>query len=277
MSFDAENHVLYRIANAPLLAYPFPHFYVESVFPADFYAALRARLPEAAAYTRLDETGTVSKGAYPERSVCSLLDLEEYEATRNAGSFWADLNSWLMSERFPHLVAGKFRDGIIARYGADAELNMHMDCRLVRDLTRYAISPHTDTPTKLVSLLFYLPPDDRYAHLGTSVYAPRDPDMPVKGNTHLPFEAFKKVITMPFKPNSLFGFLRTDGSFHGVDQIHDEGVVRDLLLYNIYVPKGATSATAPAGGADAALEGAVASAAPVASAGSGLWPWRRRK
>jgi hypothetical protein len=102
--------------------------------------------------------------------------------------------------------------------------------------------------------------------------------MPVKGNSHLPFEAFKKVITMPFKPNSLFGFLRTDGSFHGVDQIHDEGVVRDLLLYNIYVPKGATSAKAPAGGADAALEGAVASAASAASAGgSGLWPWRRRK
>jgi hypothetical protein len=275
MSFDAENHVLYRIANAALLSYPFPHFFVESVFPEDFYGELRARLPEAAAYTRLDETGTVSKGTYQERSVCSLLDLEEQEATRNAGSFWANLNSWLMSERFAHLVAGKFRDGIVARYGADAELNMHMDCRLVRDLTRYAISPHTDTPAKLVSLLFYLPPDERLAHLGTSVYAPKDPDMRVNPNVHLPFDAFKKVITMPFKPNSLFGFLRTDRSFHGVDQINDKAVVRDLLLYNIYVPKGVASAKAPAGGESTVTEGAAEATA--SAGGSGLWPWRRRK
>jgi hypothetical protein len=275
MSFDAENHVIYRIANAPLLAYPFPHFYVESVFPEDFYRDLRARLPEAAAYTRIDETGSVSKGAYQERSVCSLLDLEEREGTGDAGSFWADLNSWLMSERFAHLVAGKFRDGIVARYGPDAELNMHTDCRLVRDLTRYAISPHTDTPAKLVSLLFYLPPDGRLSHLGTSIYAPKDPDMQFKPASHLSFDAFKKVTTMPFKPNSLFGFLRTDRSFHGVDQINEEGVVRDLLLYNIYVPKGATSAKAPAGGEAAAQERETEATASVG--GSGLWPWRRRK
>ena len=61
---------------------------------------------------------------------------------------------------------------------------------------------------------------------------------------------------MPFKPNSLFGFLRTDRSFHGVDQINEEGVVRDLLLYNIYVPKGGPSAKAAAGGASAVREGA---------------------
>jgi len=275
MSFDAENHVCYKIANAPLLAYPFPHFYVESVFPEDFYRALRARLPEAAAYTRLDETGSVTKGAYQERSVCSLLDLEEQEATRNAGSFWAEFNSWLMSEQFAHLVAGKFRDGIIARYGPDAELNMHMDCRLVRDLTRYAISPHTDTPTKLVSLLFYLPPDERLVHLGTSIYAPRAAEMSFDPSRHLVFDAFKKVVSMPFKPNSLFGFLRTDRSFHGVDQINEEGVVRDLLLYNIYVPKGATATKSPAGGQATEKDG-VAEATPSAG-GSGLWPWRRRK
>jgi hypothetical protein len=92
---------------------------------------------------------------------------------------------------------------------------------------------------------------------------------------HLAFDAFKKVTTMPFKPNSLFGFLRTDRSFHGVDQINDEGVVRDLLLYNIYVPKGATSAKAPAGGESTVTEGAAEATA--SAGGSGLWPWRRRK
>jgi hypothetical protein len=275
MSFDAESHVLYRIANAPLLAYPFPHFYVESVFPEEFYQSLRARLPEAAAYTRLDETGGVTKGAYQERSVCSLLDLEEHEATAGAGSFWAELNGWLMSEQFARFVAGKFRDGIAARYGANAELKMHMDCQLVRDLTRYAISPHTDTPTKLVSLLFYLPADDRLAHLGTSIYAPKAAEMRFDPSRHLPFDAFKKVTTMPFRPNSLFGFLRTDRSFHGVDQITEEGVVRDLLLYNIYVPKGALASRAMPGDPTRAPAREAESAAPAG--GAGRWSWSRRK
>jgi hypothetical protein len=275
MSFDAENHVMYRIANAPLLAYPFPHFYVESVFPEAFFRELRARLPEPDAYVRLDETGSVTKGSYQERSVCSLLDLEEREATRDAGVFWADLNSWMMSERFAHLVAGKFRDGIIARFGPDAALEMHMDCRLVRDLTRYAISPHTDAPAKLVSLLFYLPADDRFAHLGTSIYAPKDAAMRLDAARHLPFDAFKKVTTMPFRPNSLFGFLRTDRSFHGVDQINEEGVVRDLLLYNICVPERA-AASGAAAGASAPRKTASATAAAGAAGGVGRWPWRRR-
>jgi hypothetical protein len=40
---------------------------------------------------------------------------------------------------------------------------------------------------------------------------------------------------MPFVPNALFAFFKTDRSFHGLDQINEGGVQRDLLLYNIYV------------------------------------------
>lgn len=43
--------------------------------------------------------------------------------------------------------------------------------------------------------------------------------MKFKPTSHLPFDAFKKVTTMPFRANSLFAFLRTDWSFHGVDRI----------------------------------------------------------
>ena len=42
---------------------------------------------------------------------------------------------------------------------------------------------------------------------------------------------------MPYRPNSLFAFFKTDLAFHGVDRIEREHVTRDLLLYNIYVNK----------------------------------------
>ena len=42
-------------------------------------------------------------------------------------------------------------------------------------------------------------------------------------------------MTAPYRSNSLFAFLKTDAAFHGVDRIEAPGVVRDSMLYNIYV------------------------------------------
>jgi hypothetical protein len=237
MSFDAEHHVYYRITNAPLLRYPFAHFYVESVFPEPFFRELRSRLPDLAAYKRIDETGTVAKGMYQERFVCPVADAEEAEFAAGAGTFWAEFNGWLMSDAFAGLITEKFRGGMVERFGEGVEARIETDSRLVRDFTNYAISPHTDSPRKLVSLLFYLPADDSMSHLGTSIYAPKQPGFRCEGRAHHPFELFHKVATMPYRPNSLFAFFKTEQAFHGVDQIADEGVARDLLLYNLYVTK----------------------------------------
>lgn len=237
MSFDAEQHVYYRIANAQVLRYPFPHLYVDSVFPEDFYRELRAHLPALAAYKRLDETGTVAKGKYQERFVCPVADAEEAEFAAGTGSFWAGFNGWLMGEPFARLIVEKFRSGIAERFGEGVDPQFEIDARLVRDFTHYAISPHTDSQRKLVSLLFYLPADDSMSHLGTSIYVPKDPGFSCKGGPHHSFDLFRKVATAAYRPNSLFAFPKTDRAFHGVDQIADEGIVRDLLLYNLYVTK----------------------------------------
>jgi hypothetical protein len=245
MSFDVEQHVSYRIANAPVLHYPFPHFYIESVFPEAFYRELRGRLPALETYKRIDETGTVAKGQYQARYVCSVTELEEKEFERGGGTFWMELNRWLAGDEFARLMLDKFQPSLAERFGADVEPRVETDNRLVRDFTTYAISPHTDSPRKLVSLLFYLPPDDSMRHLGTSIYAPRDPTLRCEGTAHHPFERFKRVATMEYRPNTLFGFFKTDRAFHGVDPIADERVERDLLLYNIYVTK-LVRRTAPA-------------------------------
>jgi hypothetical protein len=261
MSSDAENAAHYAIANVDVRAYPFPHFYVDGVFPSDFYRELLDKLPSLAVYKRLDETGTVSKGSYPERYICSMEDAEEEEFRKGAGDFWERFRTWLSSDAFARLIMHKFRDGIIARYGPDVELRTTTDCRLVRDFTNYAIAPHTDTPRKLVSLLFYLPCDDTRAHLGTSIYVPRDPGFRCEGTRHHGFEGFLKVTTAPYRPNSLLGFLKNDLAFHGVEPIPDADVERNVLLYNIYVSK-----VVPRSGTTAPADWSVSSAP--------LWPWQ---
>ena len=70
---------------------------------------------------------------------------------------------------------------------------------------------------------------------------PKQPDFQCPGTGHHPFEQFNKVATMEYRPNTLFAFVKTERAFHGVDPIADADVVRDLLLYNIYVTKVITS------------------------------------
>ena len=53
MATLVEEHVLYRIFNAPVREYPYPHIYVENIFPDDFYAELRANWPDSAAFKPL--------------------------------------------------------------------------------------------------------------------------------------------------------------------------------------------------------------------------------
>jgi hypothetical protein len=236
MSFDVEQYVRYKIANAPVNRFPFAHFFVRDVFPADYYRSLLERLPGTATYTPIDETGTVTKGSYTQRHICELENLAEQEAASGSGEqYWESLEDWLMGDAFMNFIVGKFTPAIEERYGRGVKLTLNNDCRFVRDYTNYSIPPHTDTAAKLVSLLFYLPADESRRHLGTSIYMPTSPDFRSDGSAHYDFKGFKHAARMDYVPNALFAFLRTDWSFHGVEPIADTEVERNLMLYNVYV------------------------------------------
>jgi hypothetical protein len=236
MSSAVEEHVIYQIANAPMREHPYPHIYVENVFPADFYSALRMNWPNASAFVSIGDTGRVGKGSYPERFILpfSRADIDKLPAERR--SFWIEFGDWFLDNHFLIAMIDKFDRFVKERFGK--EVNRYAfatDALVVRDYTNYKIGPHTDAPHRLLSMLFYCPDDGTRKHLGTSIYTPLDPDFRCKGGAHHPRQLFQKVMTMEYKPNSMFAFFKTDHSFHGVDSINDENIMRDLLLYDIRV------------------------------------------
>jgi hypothetical protein len=232
MSSSAERHLVDAIARAALIDEPFPYLYVEHAFPSDFYQALLAALPDIGAYTPIGETEALTiKGGYAERSICRVREIEGRSA------FWAGLSSWIHGASFAERIFDKFSAAYLERFGLDTKIEYEVDVRLVRDFTNYSIGPHTDAPQKLASLLFYLPPDESMSHLGTGVYAPKDPAFRCEGGPHYGFELFRRVATAPFRPNSLLAFPKLARSFHGVERIADRAVERNLLLYNLYVTK----------------------------------------
>jgi hypothetical protein len=232
-SVETELQVLYKIGNAVVREYPYPHIYVPDIFPADFYAEMRRNLPPQSAMKNLGELGRVTGHGYPARGVLPLSPehLAPLDEARRA--FWQGVQQWLLGRRFGDTMIGKFAPYLAQRLGDLRAVRFWTEALIIRDSTTYALGPHTDTPSKALSFLFYLPQDASKAHLGTSIYMPRDAAFVCEGGPHYEFDKFDRMLTMPYVPNALFAFMKTQNSFHGVEPILETEVQRDLLLYDI--------------------------------------------
>ena len=224
-----EAPFLYNIANAPLRAFPYPHIYVPEVFPPALYAELQANIPDPAAMIPIAEARPV-KG-YEERFVLDLADTGD-RLTAGQRAFWSGLQGLLLGGGLKGVLMNKFAAEVQRRF-AGQTIRFAEETLLVQDITRYALGPHTDALAKVITVLFYLPPDARQSHLGTSLYMPKDRARRCPGGPHYGYEDFDRVATMPFLPNSMFAFVKTDQSFHGVEPVTDPDVRRWLLLYDI--------------------------------------------
>lgn len=222
----------YKLANAPISLYPFPHFYLENVFPADFYKKLIENFPDLAMMVPIAQARSIS--GYEQRWVMPLEQKFMTQLPAKQCQFWSDVSQWLLSHSFINLLLRKFASQIKARFADQPNVKFYYDSNLVLDLTQYSIGPHTDSARKVISLLFYLPTDHSQVHLGTSIYTPKQADFTCNGEQHYDFANFTKLYTMPFLPNSVFGFLRGAQSFHGVEPIKDANCKRPVLLLNAY-------------------------------------------
>jgi hypothetical protein len=233
MSLEVEVALAYNAANAPIRFFPYPHIYVPDVFPAQFYSEIQRNIPDSTAMIPIEEARSVR--GYKERFVMDLSGAQVETLPAPKKVFWMDFSKWLLSGRFMNLMLQKFGPFVQQRFKGMQGIEFADEALLVQDITKYALGPHTDSPRKVLTFLFYLPKDESQAHLGTSVYVPRDNSFICQGGPHYRFEKFQRVSTMPFKPNTLFAFVKTDNSFHGVEPVMDPDTRRWLLLYDVYL------------------------------------------
>lgn len=232
MESDVLQHVMRRLAQAHIQSSPYPYFYVENVFPEEFYQQLIANLPETSFFQGISKTGKVDPRTYKERLVFPLQGEVLSQLPLGQFLFWSQFVAAIHSQEWHAMLLEQFGSQIQERFGVHYErVEFSSTAELVRDQTHYSIGPHTDHPIRTLTLLFYFPHLRDQSHLGTSVYAPLDPSFECEGFKHHPFERFKKLYTAPFLPNSLFGFIRSNRSFHGRELILDQGIERNLMNY----------------------------------------------
>lgn len=228
---EVLEHVKYQLANTPVRKYPFPHFFVENVFPEDYYQQILANWPGEDRFKSIAETGRTSAGAYKERHIVALPKIDQ-EADWKGKAFWQEFSHWFLGAEFLEFIVKLYFPYIKNGRQLPPNANVSSDGLLVQDHQNYAIGPHTDAAHRLVSTLFYCPVDDAQRHLGTSVYVPKGNEVPIGiSPQHYKREFFRKIYTAPFVPNSMFGFVVSPNSFHGVDQIEDEDIRRNVILH----------------------------------------------
>lgn len=195
-------HIVRKINDTKLSTKPFNHLYLKNVFSPSTYKQVLSELKNVQ-YEEIEKTrGT---RGYPKR-------------------FTGTVPSFLNE-----IMNGEVKKAILNKFSIE-DNGFTEDLLLIKDYEGYQIPPHTDSLSKVISALFYLPENDSMSEEGTSLYVPKKEGFVCDTGRHYNFDDFEKVWTAPFKPNSCLIFARTDNSFHGVEPSKH---VRNVLLYNI--------------------------------------------
>jgi len=201
------------LRDASVRLWPFPHVFVRDIFSSAFYNILYNALDGVEKdFIPLNETGRVTRNYSDQRFV-----------RRSLGEVHDALTQILSLP-----VLG---EQLLAKFFVTGIQNLHDEILVIRDFPGYSLGPHTDSPSKVISCLFYLARDDARPWLGTTFYVPKDRARTCPGCLHHAVTEFDRVFTFDYVPNAMLAFVKSDVSFHGVEPF-TEGQ-RNLLLYDI--------------------------------------------
>lgn len=240
MTSEAESplaHIIGRLRTAEIIAEPYPHFYLEDVFPQPYYRTMLRNLPGSTVYQNLYAVTDLKLDHFRHRDQRDMSEGWTELLPVEIKSFWADFSQWFLGPELAGTVLDTFAEPLRQRFSGKPLPDTSVEAHFIRHRAGYFLGPHSDLYSKLVVLLIYLPPDHSSAHLGTSIYRPKDPGFSCPNSTHYQFEDFINVKTVPYAPNSLLAFERSDRSFHGVEPLSDQDVAtgnRDLIQYVLY-------------------------------------------
>ena len=210
-----------KIMAAPLEMQPSENIYLQDVFDPSVYQRMLQQLPHDDKYDDLTHPDALLPDGRWARKLLALYN-ETYDRLEGEErSFWSEVCDDLASEMLQKALLYKFEDRIFERFGNDIP-DMVTVPILYRDYPGYQISIHPDSPTKVITLQFYLPSDDSQIHLGTTFHEKRG-------------ESFVELKTNPFRPNSAYAFVRTDHSWHSVKKMQENESIRNTLALTVYI------------------------------------------
>jgi hypothetical protein len=226
------DHLLLALERTDVHESPFSHFYVEDALPADVYAALLDRLPDATFYRPDNPRKPPRPDGQPPRSVMGLDDASLGRLEAPDRELWCGVRDALIAPELQRRIFRMLRRDLCRRFWTSPRrldrVRAYPQPGLVRDLGGYAIEPHPDTRAKIVTMQLYLARDESQLDLGTALYRPR---LWRLRNLVNPAGALVKCKQFPFKPNSGYAFAVSWKSWHGREPVPEASGVRHSLLH----------------------------------------------
>ncbi len=231
-----------NIKEKNLSSIPFSHFYIDNVFPEDLFDTIHINWPELNFFENGKELGINIEA---ERFYFKLDKINIKKLMGEKRFFWEKIEQWLTSDKLVISLLKKYKkelaylpeNNIENYYLQELKPKVRFNTSLVMDIGGYELRPHSDDPRVILNLLFYLPKDDENKELGTSIYTPKEGAIPSEYQNQpiarYPREWFNLVKTFPYQPNSLFSFVRSSQSFHGVEPTQHRNYARKLMLLSL--------------------------------------------
>lgn len=235
---ETRQHVLESVKQANVTREPFAYFRLENIFPPSVYQTLIDNLPDPAHYHGMRHKDSLRPDGTSTRWMLEFHDEEFAKLDPATAEIWSGIRDVLYSGELQDLIFEKFEPEIAARVASTNEHDkLHRDDSgrligyprpgLFRDTAGYRITPHPDTPLKIVTMQFYLPRDDSQRTLGTTLYRPNT----TWGRVLNPLSGkYVPVTKIPFMPNSGYAFAVTRDSWHGRAKIVGEHGERHTIL-----------------------------------------------
>jgi hypothetical protein len=190
------NYIKNKINDSKLIMEPFPHLIIDNLIPKEIFEDLK-------------------------KEVNTLQNFEPF--TIHEGRFSIPSNEWkdnleilkkeLYNEEIRKILIEKFKEQLLKlkEYDSKSKWQLHLSI----DKSNYEIPPHLDSPSKQLSVLYYI----SGGNVGTSLYTNNH-----NGKEELDYKKAKKVKEIEFKENRLIVFCSSifDHTWHGVEKSNIE-------------------------------------------------------
>ena len=128
-------------------------------------------------------------------------------------AFWALFSAFidLLSSEMMHALPDPASDLRVESFQSGFKVRKD----LWMDRGGFQISPHTDGVQKYATFLLYCSGHSSLEQEGTSVFVPKENGFRSWNGKQYKFDDFDEVFRAPYRKNLVFGFRKTDNSFHG--------------------------------------------------------------
>ena len=215
------------IARGRLGHHPYRHLLVADLLPADVARQVAANMP--------DKRFFGFSPNFPKRGniTLSMLSQLEREAPEKA-AFWARIFRALQTDDCLNAFLGALDAAPVAEAVRLAGCDIRLSARLSYELPGHRQDPHQDSPSRLGTMMLYLPTRPAAEGLGTWMCEIIEQRRMWDHGLHVKPKDFRRVGMLGGTFNQAFGFLNVGQSYHAVDPV-PEGAVRHVILLTLYL------------------------------------------